>query len=131
MIQFNFKEIKKRLKSNLMNIALKHLFILAMITPISTNAEFTHKAEKATLSVAGLLSVYSAECGDLTDLGNKMFGLIVADQEKKGRLIWNSPEYIKSVNLFRDSVQIEGLSESCKYFKDVFKKAPIWNKAIK
>lgn len=114
-----------------MNTLLRYFLILIIVTPLSVNSEFFGKAEKATIRSAGILSVYASECGDLTPMGNKMFVLIVADQEKKGREIWESPEFAKGVNLFRDSIQIEGLPNTCKYWKNTLKKVPLWNKAIK
>jgi len=114
-----------------MSIPRKYLLTLVVLASLVVNSEPLKKAEKAILGVAGILSVYSAECGDLTPTGDKMFNLIAEKFEKNGGVLWEYPEYKKGVNLVRDSIMVEGLSKACKSFKDMFKNAPVWNKAIK
>jgi hypothetical protein len=128
-VNYLFDRIKKRKQP--MNITPKHLLTLMMLMPLVVNSAPLKKAEKAILGVAGILSVYTAECGDLTSAGDKMFILIAEKFEKNGGILWEYPEYKKGVTLVRDSIAAEGLSKACKSFKDMFKKVPVWNKAIK
>ena len=113
-----------------MIIILKYFLILIMLVPIITNSKFLGKSEKAAIRTAGVLSLYASECGDLTPFGERMFYLIITDQENKGRDILKLSEFDKGFNTFKDEIKTKGLLNACKDLKNSLENIPLWNRAL-
>ena len=110
---------------------MKFKIIIALVCLSTlTHAEFIGKAEKAAVGMMAIFSIYSSKCGDLTPFGDQVYLKIVADQERKGRLMWDMKEFTSANDRMIASIKNNGLSATCDTIYRTIKAAPGLNRSL-